>query len=98
MSFESRNEKMPEYPLHLRAVAAFFEYLPPPNTIRGMICYLMVFYCIRMVFKLGALLLARYIEENSTEGLRKRIEENRKHKEIEAKKLLDKLNNINRSE
>jgi hypothetical protein len=92
MSFEQRKEYIPEYPLHLKLIAAIFEYLPPPNTIRGMICYLLFFYCIRMIFKLGGIMLARYIEENSTEGIRRRIEENRKVKDIEARKLLEKLN------
>ncbi len=92
MSFEQRKEHIPDYPIHLKLIASIFSYMPPPNTFRGMICYMLFFYCVRMIFKLGGLLITRYIVENSTEGVRKRIEENRKHREIEARKLLEKLN------
>lgn len=92
MSFEQRKEIIPDYPIHIKLIASIFSYMPPPNTLRGMICYMLFFYCVRMIFKLGGLLVARYIEENSTEGIRKRIEENRKQKEVEARKLLESLN------
>ncbi len=95
MSFETRNEYTPKLSYFKQILFDFFQYLPPPNTIRGMICYTLLIGCISLIFRLVALLIYNYVESKSSDGIKRQIIERRKDKEIEARKMLERLNFIN---
>jgi hypothetical protein len=91
MSFEQRREQLPTYSYPVQLIVDFLAYIPPPNTIRGAVCYLMIFLCLRLVFKILGIALADLLGLDYGDGINQRIIKNREQKSIEAKKLLDNL-------
>ena len=92
MSFEQRREQLPqEYSFPIQMIADFLGYIPPPNTIRGAICYILLFFCIRLLFKIVGLCIANFFGLDSGEGINQRILDRREKKSIEAQIMLDNL-------
>lgn len=91
MSFEQRREQMPEYSYPIQMIANILGYIPPLNTIRGAVCFLMIFICIRLVFKIIGIAIADLLGLDSGDIMKQRIIAKREQKSIDAKKLLDNL-------